>query len=46
MLNLSLCDYGDANILVSGTITVAEVAVGGGNKSVEEVFHVITALAK
>ena len=38
MLNLSLCDYGDANILVSGTIAVAEVAVGGGNKSVEEVF--------
>ena len=38
MLNLSLCDCGNANILVSGTITVAEVAVGRGNKSVEVVF--------
>ena len=38
ILNLSLYDYGDANILASGTTTVAEVAVGRGNNSVEVVF--------
>ena len=29
MLNLSLCDYSDANILVKGTITVPNTAAPG-----------------
>ena len=33
MLRSSLCDYGDAYILVSGTIAVAEIAAGGGNNT-------------
>ena len=31
MLKSSLCDYSDAYILFSGTITVAELAAGGRN---------------
>ena len=38
MLKSSLCDYSDANTLVSGTITVAELAAGGGNNDIEIVF--------
>ena len=36
MLRSSLCDYSDAHILVRGT--EAEVAVGGGNNNIQEVF--------
>ena len=39
MLKSSLCNYSDAYILVSGTITVAELAAGGGNNNIEEVFN-------
>ena len=38
MLRSSLCDYSDAHILVGGTITEAEVALGGGNNNIQEVF--------
>ena len=38
MLKSSLCDYSDANTLVSGTITVGELAAGGGNNDIEIVF--------
>ena len=39
MLKSSLCDYSDANTLASGTITVAELAAGGGgNNDIEIVF--------
>ena len=38
MLKSSLCDCSDANTLVSGTITVAELAAGGGNNDIEIVF--------
>ena len=38
MLRSSLCDYSNTYILVSGTITVAEVATGGGNNNLEVVF--------
>ena len=38
MLRSSLCDYSDAHILVRGTITEAEVAAGGGNNNIQEVF--------
>ena len=38
MLNSSLCDYSDAYILVSETITVAVLAAGKGNNNVEVVF--------
>ena len=39
MLNSSLCDYSDAYILVSGTITVvAALAAGGGNNGIQVVF--------
>ena len=36
MLRSSLCDYSDAYILVSGTITVAVLAAGGNNSSIEK----------
>ena len=39
MLKSSLCDYNDAYILVSGTITVAEVAARGGNNDLEVVLE-------
>ena len=35
ILRSSLCDYRDPYILVSVTITVAEVAVGGGNNGIQ-----------
>ena len=38
MLRSSLCDYSDAYILVSGTITVAELAAVGGNNDIQVVF--------
>ena len=38
MLRSSLCDYSDAYILVSGTITVAVLAAGGGNNNIQVVF--------
>ena len=38
MLKSSLCDYSDAYILVSGTITVAALAAGGGNKNRKVTF--------
>ena len=38
MLRSRLCDYSDAYILVSGTITVAELAAGGGNNGIQIVF--------
>ena len=37
-LRSSLCDYSDAYILVSGTITVAEVAAGRGNNGIQVVL--------
>ena len=42
MLSLSLCDYSDVYILVSGTIAVAELAAGGGNNNIQKVFKNIT----
>ena len=38
MLKSRLCDYSDAYILVSGTITVVESAASGGNNRIEVVF--------
>ena len=38
MLKSSLCDYSDACILVSGTITVAELAPGRENNNIQAVF--------
>ena len=35
---LSLCNYSDAYILVSGTRTVAEIAAGGGNNCIQIIF--------
>ena len=35
---LSLCNYSDAYILVSGTTTVAEIAAGGGNNGIQIIF--------
>ena len=37
ILKSILCDYSDAYILVSGTITVAEVAAGEGNNNIQVV---------
>ena len=39
MLRSSFCDYSDAYILVSRTITVAELVTGGGDNRIEEVFQ-------
>ena len=38
MLRTSLFDYSYAYILVSGTLTSAEIAAGGGNNNIQEVF--------
>ena len=38
MLRSSLCDYSDAYILVIGTITVIELAVGGGSNNIQVLF--------
>ena len=38
MLNSSLCDHSDAYVLLSGTITVIELAVSGRNNGIEAVF--------
>ena len=38
MLRSNVCDYSDACILVSGTITVATLAVGRGNNNIQVVF--------
>ena len=40
MIRSSLCGYSDAYILVSGTITVAVLAVDWGNNGVEVVFKI------
>ena len=41
MLRSSLCDYSDAYLLKSGTITVAALAAGGGNSNIQVVFKVL-----
>ena len=41
MLKSSLCDYGDAYKLVSGTIIVTELAAGGGNNGIEVVLKIV-----
>ena len=38
MLSSSVCDFSDTYILVSGTITVATLAVGRGNNNLQVVF--------
>ena len=38
MLRSSLCNYNDVYILVSGTITVSELAADEGNNSIQVVF--------
>ena len=38
MLRLSLCHYSDAYILLSGTMSVAELQAGRGNNGIEVVF--------
>ena len=38
MLKSSLCDYSDTYLLVNGTITVKDLAVGRGNNSIELAF--------
>ena len=38
VLRSSLCDYSDAYILLSGTVTVAEVAADAGNNGIRVVF--------
>ena len=38
MLKSSLCDYSDVYILVSGNITVAALAAGGGNNGKNVIF--------
>ena len=38
MLDSSLCDYRDAFKLVSGTMTVAELAAGRGDNNIQVVF--------
>ena len=39
MLRSSFCDYSDAYILVSRTITVAELVTSGGKNGIEKVFQ-------
>ena len=41
MLRSRFCDYSDAYILVSGTITVAEVVPDGGNNGIQVVFKIV-----
>ena len=38
LLKSSLCDYNDAYILMSGTITVSEGVAGGRNNNIELIF--------
>ena len=38
MLKLSLCDYSDAYVLVSGTIIVVALQAGGCNNNIQVVF--------
>ena len=38
MLKLSLCDYSDAYVLVSGTIIVVALQAGGYNNNIQVVF--------
>ena len=38
MLKSSLCDCSDAYILLSGTITINELAAGSGNNNIQVVF--------
>ena len=46
VIKSSLCDYIDAYMFVSGTITVAEVAAGGGNNNIQVVLKNCTPLQK
>ena len=46
VIKSSLYDYIDAYMLVSGTITVAEVAAGGGNNNIQVVLKNCTPLQK
>ena len=46
VIKSSLYDYIDACMLVSGTITVAEVAAGGGNNNIQVVLKNCTPLQK
>ena len=39
MLSSILCDYSDAHMLMSGTITVAEIAAGEGNNNIQVVLQ-------
>ena len=39
MLDSSLCDQSDVYILVTGTIKVAALVVGGGNNDIKVVFN-------
>ena len=39
MLRLTLCDYSDAYILLSGAIAVSDIAAGGGDNNVQAVFR-------
>ena len=39
MIQSSICDYSDAYMLVSGTITVNELAAYGGNNNIQVVFE-------
>ena len=39
MIQSSICDYSDAYMLVSGTITVNELAGYGGNNNIQVVFE-------
>ena len=38
ILKPSLCDHSDGYIIVSGTVTLPELAAGGGNHAIEVVF--------
>ena len=38
MLKSGLCDYSDVYILISGIITVSELAAGGRNNNIQVVF--------
>ena len=38
MLRSNFCDCSDAYIVVSGTITVATLAEGGGNNNIQVAF--------
>ena len=41
MSRSSLCDYSDAYLLKSETMTVAALVAGGGNSNIQVVFKVL-----